>query len=237
MSAGGVAANSPLSGSGHSDLMATKSRAVDVGEMRGRAAVSKVCRDLKDARVSAGLAQEVVARAIGITPSQYSRIERGLSPDLSIRTANRLCSVLGLDLAIRTYPAGDPIRDAAQTALLERVRVLCHVSLGWRTEVPMDLPGDRRSWDAVILSTTWRLGVEAETALSDLQALDRRLALKERDGGMDHMVLVLLDSRRNRSVLRIAGDILRRRFPIDQAVMLDCLARGTDPSGNAMLLL
>jgi transcriptional regulator with XRE-family HTH domain len=217
--------------------MATRSRAVDLGEARGRAAVAKVVSDARIARVGAGLAQGEVARAIRVSASQYSRIERGLSPDLSIRKASRLCAVLGLDLSVRTFPAGDPIRDAVQIALLERLRARCHSSLTWRTEVPMELAGDRRAWDATISADSWRAGVEAETALTDLQALDRKLALKERDGGMDRVVLVLLDSRRNRSALRVAGDILRRRFPIDPAVALARLALGIDPGGNAMLLL
>ena len=42
------------------------------------------------------------------------------------------------------------------------------------------------------------VGVEAETAPTDVQALERRLALKERDGGAEHVVLLLLDTRRNR---------------------------------------
>jgi len=217
--------------------MATKSRPVDVGDTRGRAATARLLSDAKAARVGAGLSQDEVARSVGISGSQYSRIERGLSPDLSIRMASRLCAVLGLDLSVRTFPVGDPIRDAAQIALLERLHVRCHPSLTWRTEVPMPIPGDRRAWDATLTGPTWRAGVEAETALSDLQALDRRLALKERDGGMDRVILLLLDSRRNRSALRSAGDVLRLRCPIASEPALACLARGADPGASALILL
>jgi len=217
--------------------MATKSRPVDVGDARGRAAIARLVADARIARLSAGLSQGAVAKAVGISASQYSRIERRLSPDLSIRMASRLCSVLGLDLSVRSYPAGDPIRDAAQIALLQRLRVRCHPALVWRTEVPMAIPGDRRAWDATVSATTWSSGVEAETALADLQALDRRLALKERDGGMDRAILLLLDSRRNRTASRTAGDVLRLRFPIESAAALDGLARGADPGGNALILL
>lgn len=208
-----------------------------MGEARARATVARLASEARIARVGAGLAQYDVARAMGISRSQYGRIERGLSSDVSIRTASRLCSVLGLDLSVRTFPAGDPIRDAAQIALLERLRTRCHPTLTWRTEVPLEIPGDRRAWDATISASSWRAGVEAETTLIDLQALDRRLALKERDGGMDVVMLVLLDSRRTRSVLRTAGDILRRRFPLDPKATLDSLAHGASPGGNAMLLL
>lgn len=217
--------------------MATKTRLVDVGDARGRASIARLVAEARAARVGAGLSQDAVARAVGISRSQYSRIERGLSPDLTIRMASRLCSVLGLDLSVRTFPAGDPIRDAAQIALLERLRARCHPALVWRTEVPMAIPGDRRAWDATVTATTWCSGVEAETALADLQALDRRLALKARDGGMERVILLLLDSRRNRAALGSAGDVLRLRFPIASADALGCLARGADPGGNALILL
>lgn len=101
----------------------------------------------------------------------------------------------------------------------------------------MAIPGDRRAWDATVTATTWCSGVEAETALADLRALDRRLALKARDGGMERVILLLLDSRRNRAALGSAGDVLRLRFPIASADALGCLARGADPGGNALILL
>jgi transcriptional regulator with XRE-family HTH domain len=217
--------------------MATRTRLVDMGDLRARAALTKLTRDVREARVAAGLSQRDVARALRMDRSQYSRIERGLSPDLTVRTASRVCAVLGLDLSVRTYPAGDPIRDAAQIALLQRLRVRCHASLSWRTEVPLPVLGDRRAWDATISAATWAAGVEAETALTDIQALDRRLALKERDGGMERVVLLLLDSRRNRAALRLGGDVLRLRFPIGSRVALEALAAGLDLGGNALIVL
>jgi transcriptional regulator with XRE-family HTH domain len=217
--------------------MTTKSRPADLGEARARASISRLVTDAKQARLGAGLSQASVARAMRISPSQYSRIERGFSPDLSIRTASRLCAVLGLDLSVRTFPTGDPIRDAAQIALLDRLRSRCHPSLRWATEVPMSIPGDRRAWDATVAAATWTAGVEAETVLADIQALDRRLALKERDGGKDRTLLVISDTRRKRSILRSAGDVLRVRFPVRSGIALAELARGTDPGGNALIVL
>lgn len=217
--------------------MATKSRPLDLGDARAQASIGRLVADAKQARVGAGLSQQSVAGAMRISPGQYSRIERGLSPDLSLRTASRLCAVLGLDLSVRVFPVGDPIRDAAQAALLGRLRSRCHPTLRWATEVPMSIPGDRRAWDATLTAATWTAGVEAETVLADIQALDRRLALKERDGGMDRTILLISDTRRNRSILRSAGDVLRTRFPIDSATALADLARGIDPGGNALIVL
>lgn len=82
-----------------------------------------------------------------------------------------------------------------------------------------------------------RIGVEAETRLRDIQALDRRLALKERDGGMDRLILLVMASRSNREAIRSHGDILAARFPVPGARALEFLGAGVDPGGNALILL
>ena len=80
-------------------------------------------------------------------------------------------------------------------------------------------------------------GVEAETRPNDLQALDRKLALKERDGGADWVVLLLLDSRHNRAFLAAHGDILRARFPLDGRRALELLGAGAPLGRNAIVVL
>ena len=69
---------------------------------------------------------------------------------------------------------------------------------------------DQRAWDAVITTVAQAgdgrprrclIGVEAETRLRDLQALQRRLALKRRDGGVDRVILLVADTRSNRAIL------------------------------------
>ena len=128
--------------------MGSRERAIDIGAARAREVLARLPAEARSARLSAGLGQADVASALGISVAQYSPIERGLSPDLTIATAVRLYAVLGLDLSVRAYPVGDPIRDAAHVALLERLRRLCHPSITWRTEVPFPMAGDLRAWDA-----------------------------------------------------------------------------------------
>jgi transcriptional regulator with XRE-family HTH domain len=217
--------------------MGSRERAIDIGAARAREVLARLPAEARSARLGAGLTQEFVANAVGLSRSQYSRIERGLSPDLSIRLASLLFAVLGYDLAIRPYPAGDAVRDAAHVALLQRLRTRCHESLVWRTEVPLPIVGDLRAWDATIACPVWRAGVEAETRLRDVQALDRRLALKERDGGLDRLILLVLDSRSNRAIVRARADAFSGRFPVPGAVALERLAAGSDPGGNALILL
>jgi transcriptional regulator with XRE-family HTH domain len=217
--------------------MGSRERAIDIGAARAREVLARLPAEARSARLNCGLGQADVAKALGMSVAQYSRIERGLSPELSIATAIRLFSVLGFDLAIRAYPSGDAIRDAAHVALLERLHVRCHPSLTWRTEVPFPLAGDLRAWDATAVCPALRAGIEAETRIRDVQALDRRLALKERDGGMDRLILLVLDSRSNRAALRADGAQLFLRFPVPGARALELIGAGADPGGNALVLL
>ncbi len=81
------------------------------------------------------------------------------------------------------------------------------------------------------------IGVEAETRLRDLQALQRRLALKMRDGRIDTLILLLADTRANRRLLRANGAALAAGFPEPGRRTLELLAAGAHPGGSAVVLL
>ena len=196
-----------------------------------------VLQELHSGRLDRGLSGGDVARSAGISGAQYSRIERGLTKGLSIEQAAILLAAVGLELAVRTYPGGEPLRDAAHIALIERLRVRLHRSLRFRTEVTFPSPGDRRAWDAVIAGPNWRHGVEAETRPRDRQALERRLALKLVDSDVSSMTLLLLDSRHNRDFVRSNRDVLFERFPLPGRRALELLSAGVDPAGNSIVLL
>ena len=71
----------------------------------------------------------------------------------------------------------------------------------------------------------------------DAQALARRLEIKERDGGVDHLVLLLPRTRRTAAFLAAAGTLLQPNFPIDGRRALAWLSQGLDPGGNSIILL
>lgn len=217
--------------------MGGRERAVDRGAARGRAVAAALARELHDARLDRGLTQEAVGRAVGLSGAQVSRIERGLVAGVSIEQVGRLLAVVGLELSARAYPTGVPLRDAAHVALLGRLRVRLHRTLGWRTEVPLSMKGDLRAWDGVIRGPTWRIGVEAETRPIDAQALVRRVSLKARDDGVDGILLVLADTRHDRAFLRAAGDVVMSRFPADGRQAIERLRMGLRPDGDAVVLL
>ena len=148
-----------------------------------------------------------------------------------------IAAVLGLDLSAKLYPAENPLRDRGHMALLERLRARAHPSFTWRSEVPMGPAGDLRAWDAMLIGAGVRIGVEAETRMVDAQALARRLALKRRDGDVDHVILLVADTRGNRAVLRAFADALAADFPVPGARALAALTAGRDPEGSAIFLI
>ncbi len=194
-------------------------------------------RDIRQARLNHDLSQATCGSRIGISGSTWSRMERGLFPRASLIRLLRAAAVVGLDLGVRAYPGGEAVRDKAHLGLLEKLRTRLGPSLRWRTEVPLPNPGDRRAWDARIDSAQVRIGVEAETRARDSQDLQRRVSLKRRDGGVDHVILLLADTRHNRRFLRVAGPGFHADFPVPGAVALERLAAGADPGGSAIILI
>ena len=207
----------------------------------------RVGDELRIARVGAGLSLRFVGARIGRSATQVMRIERGLVPEVSVRQLARIGAVVGLDVRLKAYPGGDPIRDIAQVKLLGRLTARLHADLTFRTEVPLPIEGDQRSWDGWISGFTHSgpseaavrggLPLDAETRLHDVQALLRRLALKLRDSRMEHVVLLVSDTRSNRQAVAAANEILATTFPISSRRALASLAAGRYPGGSALIVL
>jgi hypothetical protein len=184
-----------------------------------------------------GLSSRDVAAALGCSHTTVLRTELARVPNASIVGLGRHASVVGLDLSARLFPGGPPIRDRAHADLLDRLRRRVHASLRWATEVPLPLPGDQRAWDAVIGGRDWRYAIEAETGPRDVQALKRRLELKQRDSDVDGVILLLRESRRCRDFLGAAMPVLRADFQVDARTVLERLGKGMDPGGSGIVLL
>ena len=73
--------------------------------------------------------------------------------------------------------------------------------------------------------------------LRDVQALERRIALKKRDGDVDAVILLVRDTRWNRHVLREWRALLSAAFPADSRQALADLAAGRLPDQDALILL
>ena len=217
--------------------MATRERRIDRGRRLARHALATIGEEFREARLAAGLTQRHVAGAVGISHTELSRIERGVAPWVTYETLVMIAAVLGLDLPLRAFPAGAPIRDKAQLELLARFRALLPNGITWRAEVPLRIERDLRAWDAVIGGHGWTVPVDAETRLRDVQALARRAALKRRDDGTEIMILLVADTRHNRQVMRLAKPDLVGDFPTAGTAVVAALVKGERPSGSGIVFL
>ena len=199
--------------------------------------LGRVGRELREARVDRGLTLASIGDATGISIAELSRVERGLAPRVPLAVLTRCAAAVGLDLVVRLYPGGPPIRDIAHVQLLADFRARMHRTLRWATEVPLPIPGDKRAWDATVRGPDWTYGIEAETAPRDAQALNRRVQLKTRDGQMDGVILVMRDSRRTAAFLREAADELMPNFPVAGRRALELLGAGVDPRGSSIVIV
>jgi DNA-binding XRE family transcriptional regulator len=194
--------------------------------------------EIRRARIAAGLSQDDVASAVGLSGSQVGRFERGELDDIGIEQLCRRGIAVGLVPSLRLYPHGDPVRDVAQVRLLARLRSRISPGLRWRVEVPLHGRHDPRAWDTVLDGSGCADAVEAETRIEDLQATERRSLLKLRDDStIGHLILLVADTRANRRALDLGREMLRAQFPLDTRSALASLSAGRCPGANAIVIL
>lgn len=194
-------------------------------------------REIGISRRAAALTQRDAGRVVGMSHSEWGRIERGELREVSLDQLARAGSAVGLKLWARLYPDGDPIRDAAHARLLERLRACVKPPLLWRPEVPLP-DGSDRAWDSVIVPPDRFVGVEAETRITDGQATWRRAQLKRAaDPRIGHMILLVADTRNNRRVLALIRESLRDELPLDTRAILRALRSGQSPRASGIVIL
>ena len=167
--------------------------------------------ELRNARRQTGSSQATAGHRAGLSQNKVSRLERGATAG-SVDDLATLASVVGLDMVVTFYPGMTPLRDLGHVRLLARLQALVGTPAGWRTEVPIPIPGDQRALDATLRIGARLVGFELETRLGDAQALSRRATLKARDAGVSAMILVLADTRWNRSALVASAHEASRPF-------------------------
>jgi transcriptional regulator with XRE-family HTH domain len=220
--------------------VSTRERPIDRGRRLASADRVRIGKELRVARRVAGKSLDEVGRTSGLSPSQVGRIERGVLATVSVEQLARVGAAVGLDVRVRTYPGPDPLLDAAQVALLGRLRRRMHPELSFRTEVVLPIVGDQRAWDAVIgglRGANGQLPLDADTRLVDGQAQLRRIKLKLRDSGFDSVLWVLAETHANRAALVAAASTIRADFPIPPRRALAALAVGEHPGGSALVLI
>lgn len=219
--------------------MATAERLHERGDRRGRRALAALAEEIRDRRIELGLSQASVASAARLSRPRYTKVEAAKVESLSILEGARIASVLGLDLSVKIYPGGDPLRDAASVARLEALAGRIARPLRFRTEVPLPARGDypeQRAWDAEVRGAGMRTTFELEMRIRDAQAVERRITLKRRDDPPDRFVLLIAATRHNRRVIadhpRFFADLPRLR----PSTVFRALEAGRHPPSGLILV-
>jgi len=196
-----------------------------------------VGRELRVARLTAGMRQRDVAAALSKSASHVSRVENGVIKGLGVVGITRHAAAVGLKPSVRLYPSVARPLDHAQLQLLDRFRA--RISGAWKVvlEAPMPIAGDLRAADALLVRPGCRCAVELITRLADFQAQLRAARRKQRDIGAERLVLVVAGTGTNRRALRDAGPSVREAFPLDTKGTLRALGDGVDPGADGLVLM
>jgi transcriptional regulator with XRE-family HTH domain len=198
-------------------------------------------RELRDARLSAGLSQSAVAREIGLDPANVWRFEAGQREDVGIVELSEIASVLGYEVSVGLHPIGDPLRDKGQVACGRRFDAL--LADRWRVTNETLLPGvgEQRAWDKLLrlVDATPRclVGVDIESRVWDVQAIVRRTRLRERDGQVDRILIVLADTAHNRRIADALRAVLGPDYTGSSRRLMRALREGSPLVGSGVILL
>jgi transcriptional regulator with XRE-family HTH domain len=219
--------------------MAARTRLVDQADRRTERQLRDLADEFRERRLSQALSQAVVADASGMSRNHYVAIEGGRVPGVALGDLNRVVEALGLDLAVRAYPGGRPLRDAGQARRLDAFLQHIRPPLRHRIEVP--LPEDRgrwerRAWDAMLFGRDQRTAIELEMRLRDVQAMRRRHELKRRDDPAEQFLLLIADTRHNRRVLREFEELFRDLPRLRPGAVRSALEAGRHPPTGLLLV-
>ena len=221
-------------------MLTMHSRPRDLGRQNSREIAARFGRDLRTARMVAGLRQREVGSRAGVSQSVVSRVERGVSvPNLDLMA--RLAAAVGCRLSCKLFPAEGPsVREGGQLHLIEAVRRQLHPSWRVTLEAPVGIGDDRRAADMLIENRLETALGEFESNLYDVQGQVRpaqlkRAALVERLGRPVRLLLVIADTEVNRRAEGNHRDLLSAAFPVRGRRAWAALRSGEPLGGDTLV--
>jgi transcriptional regulator with XRE-family HTH domain len=221
--------------------VSTKETRLLRGRRRGRLLVARLLGDLRTARQIAGLSQSALARELGLDHSNLWRLEAGRLDDVGVVRLAELASLLGYEISLGLHPIGDPLRDKGQLTCGRRFDAV--LSDRWRVTDEALLPGagEHRAWDKLLrlVGGTPRclVGADIESRVWDVQAIVRRTRLRERDGQVDHVLIVLADTAHNRRHIDELRQALGPAYATSPRAILRSLRAGRPLPGSGVVLV
>jgi len=211
-------------------------RELDEGIRRSRRETVELGEALATARRTCGATQSEVAHSLGWSTSKVRRIERGQRRSVTHLEFAMFAAVVGLRYSGRFFVGAVRLRDASQLEMINGYRSLA-AGWGWscRIEDPLPITGDLRAFDLMLRAAGLRVAHEFISRLHDAQAQVRPILRKQRDSGIESLVLVLKDNAANRRAVGEAGAALLDLFPLGSRAVLDALRSGLEPGGNGIV--
>jgi transcriptional regulator with XRE-family HTH domain len=185
--------------------------------------------EVKLSRATLGMSLQQVADRAGVSWSTAARAQAG-DPTIALGTLCAVTEAVGLDLVLHAYPGRQPtLRDTGQLSLVEHV---CQEARGsWQPTVEAGVGEHGRAIDLVLFGPREILACEIERVAIDFQAQFRRADLKRRELAASHqrpvrLVMVVEDTRRNRSAIQGHADVIRAGLPAGPREVLRALRSG-----------
>lgn len=218
-----------------------RTQPANIGRARSHYLAGTFGRELRIARMNAGLSQVRLAALAGVSQTEVSKAERGRQ-DISLEARCRLAAACGHELGWRLYPVATVrLRDSGQLALAQAITGAAHHSWQARLEVPV-AAGDGRAADLVLTGTNEIIHIEIERALVDFQAQLRsaqlkRQALASPDGRPTRLVIAVPDTRGSRTRLAPFQQLIAQTMPATSRGIWRAIRSGQPLQGDGILFV
>lgn len=195
-------------------------------------------RDVRTARIAAGVSRTHASRRAGVSRSTWERVERG-SPRTTLATLCAVTDAVGLDLVIRAHPGRGPsLRDRGQMTIAQNLDGEAHSAWSIGLEVTSGTYG--QATDQVFWGPDEILAVEIIRHMGDFQAQYRAASLKRDWLAHQHqrpvrLVLAVEDLRSNRTALAPHMSLIGSMLPAGSRQVLQAIRTGR-PLGSDGLL-
>lgn len=169
------------------------------------------------------------ARRARVSWATWTAVERG-HPGASLSTLCAIGEAVGIDLVVRAYPGAPPsLRDTGQLELARAIVDQAHAS--WQSEIELMVGPHGRAIDLAGFGPTEILAMEIERMVVDFQAQYRRANEKREMLSARHqrpvrLVLVIEDTRRNRTAIAPHLDLITQVLPAGSREVLRALRLG-----------
>lgn len=218
-----------------------RARPADLGRARSRYLAATFGRELRVARMTAGLTQARLAALARMSQAEVSKAERGAT-DLSLDARCRLAAACGFELGWRLHPVATVrLRDSGQMELAQAIVSAAHTSWKPYLEVPV-AAGDARAADLLLVGPTEIIHIEIERALVDFQAQLRsaqlkREALASREQRPIRLVMAVPDTRSSRARLTPFAELISRTLIARSSQVWGGIRAGEPLLGDGILFV